>query len=108
MYDGEKYLILKGQPVNGYVIPDDKITLEDIEALYKDYKYSLPDGVKYKHNYFKALPYEDLSIKSLISGKNRKKAKELLEKTLLIGILNKSLSWIDRSKYTGSLKTTKI
>lgn len=85
--------IQNGRPVNGYKIPDTPVNIEHLEALYKQYKYSVPDGQTHRHNYFKALPAKTLSLNSLANGCNRQLAKEQLELTLLIGILNKSLTW---------------
>lgn len=90
---GRTILILNGVPQNGYKIDPSPVTLEYIEQLYEAFKYSLPNGVKYKKNYFMALPEEKLSAEELIIGKNRSAAKEELELTLLTGILNGSLIW---------------
>lgn len=90
---GRTVLILNGIPQNGYKIDPSPVTLEYIEKLYEAFKYSVPNGVRYKKNYFMALPEEKLSAEELIIGENRSAAKEALELTLLTGILNGSLMW---------------
>ena len=96
---GKTTLILNGTPQRGYQLSTEPITFEILEALYQEYKHSVPNGVKYKRPYFKALDYEELSTEDLITGANRTKAKEKLELTLLTGILNGSLKWPDESKW---------
>ena len=90
---GRTVLILNGIPQNGYKIDPSPVSLEYIEKLYEAFKYSVPNGVRYKKNYFMALPEEKLSAEELIIGENRSAAKEALELTLLTGILNGSLIW---------------
>lgn len=90
---GRTVLILNGIPQNGYKIDPSPVPLEYIEQLYEAFKYSVPNGVRYKKNYFMALPEEKLSAEELIIGENRSAAKEALELTLLTGILNGSLIW---------------
>lgn len=94
-----KCLIKEGIPQNNYQISQKPITWEQLEKLYEEYKYSMPNGVKYKKMYFKALEFEDLDTSHLVNGENRTKAKEKLELTLLTGILNKSLTWPDHKKW---------
>lgn len=93
--DGKKILIDHGIPVNGFVIDDTPVTFEKLEKLYTIYKYSVPDALRYKYQYFKALNMNQLKMSHLISGSNRQKAKENLELTLLMGVLNGSLKWPD-------------
>lgn len=97
--DGKKTLIKNGNPVGDFTIPTDVITIEQIEQLYTEYKTSVPNGVRYKKNYFRALPADKLPTQNLISGANRQKAKDMLEFTLLVGILNGSLVWPDDTKW---------
>ena len=97
--DGKKTLIKNGNPVGDYIIPADPVTIDDIEQLYAEYKTSVPNGVKYRKPYFKALSADKLPTTNLISGANRQQAKDKLELTLLIGILNGSLVWPDESKW---------
>lgn len=94
-----KDLIKEGIPQKGYQIDANPVTWEQLEDCYHEYKYSMPNGVSYKRNYFKALDYDELEIEYLVNGANRTKAKEKLELTLLTGILNKSLSWPDERKW---------
>ena len=99
MIDGKTILIDRGVPKNGYVISDDIITYEQLEDLYHQYKYSVPNPIKYKKNYFKALNSDNLSIENMIAGANRTDAKFKLEHAILTGVLNGSLKWPDESKW---------
>lgn len=83
-------IIKNGVAQNDYVIPDTKITFEQLETLYDEYCHSVPDSKRYR---FKALNANELELKHLTNGKNRRTASETLELTLLTGILNKSLVW---------------
>lgn len=94
-----KTLIDKGIPVNGFVLSTDTVTLDHIENLYQLYKHSVPNQIRYKKCYFKALPAEKLNVSDLIKGENRQAAKENLEMTLITGILNGSLKWPDPKKW---------
>ena len=107
MKNGKTILIDNGIPVNGYVLSTDTITIEQLEKLYHVYKYSVPDGIRYKKNYFKALTAEQLTTIDLINGANRQKSKEELEIALLTGILNKSLTWPDDKLWFWQSKTDK-
>lgn len=93
----EKTLIQKGQPVNGYVLPDKTITLSDIEYLYADYETSFPD--RQTESVFYAKPEEKLTLTDIVYGKNRSETQEQLEQTLLEGILNQSLIYPDNTKW---------
>lgn len=103
----KKILIQNGIPQNNYKIDPILITFEKLEELYQAYKHSVPDKIKHKHQYFKALDYEKLTTKDLITGENRSKTKEILETTLLTGILNGSLKWPDESKWFWQSETDK-
>ncbi len=94
-----KDLIKNGIPQKEYQIDPTPVTWEELETYYHAYKYSMPNGVKYRRNYFKALDFNELDTISLIDGENRTKAKEKLELALLTGILNKSLTWPDKRKW---------
>lgn len=107
MKNGKTILIDNGIPVNGYVLSTDNITIDQLEKLYHVYKYSVPDGIRYKKNYFKALTAEQLTTIDLINGANRQKSKEELEIALLTGILNKSLTWPDDKLWFWQSKTDK-
>lgn len=84
---------------NSYQLRPTPVTIEEIENLYTDYKNSIPDDIKYRYNYFKALPIDKLSVENIIKAKNRQETKERLEKTILDGILNHSLTWSDPKKW---------
>lgn len=99
MIDGKTVLVDNGVPKNGYIISDDIITYEQLEDLYQQYKYSVPNPIKYKKNYFKALNSDNLSIENMIAGANRTDAKFKLEHAILTGVLNGSLKWPDESKW---------
>lgn len=88
-----KILIQNGQTVNGYVLPDKTITLSDIESLYADYETSFPD--KPLTSMFYAKPESELKLSEIVYNKTRSETQELLEQTLLEGILNQSLAYPD-------------
>lgn len=97
--DGHKVLIKNGVAVGDFKIPDDPVTIEQIEELYAVYKTSVPNGIRYKRPYFRALSADQLTTQNLIAGANRQEAKDKLELTVLIGILNGSLVWPDQTKW---------
>lgn len=99
MKENGKFLIKNGIPQNGYTLDKTKVTWEELEKAYEEYKHSVPNGVKYQHKYFKALEETELTTEDLITGANRRKAKEKLEWMLLTGILNGSLAWPDEKKW---------
>lgn len=92
-------LISNGIPLDNYKIDETPVSFELLEKLYIDYKYSVPNNVKYKKSYFKALSAKEMSTEQLVSGANRQNAKEKLELAVLTGILNKSLIWPDDTKW---------
>lgn len=92
-------LIKNGTAVGNYVIDPTPVTFEQLENLYAQYKHSVPNGIRYKFSYFKALSADELKDTDLIAGSNRTKAKEMLEMTLLSGILNGSLRWPDENHW---------
>ena len=75
------------------------ISFELLETLYTIYKHSVPNGIKYKKTYFKALTYDELSTEDLILGANRQTSKENLEIAIISGVLNGSLVWPDETKW---------
>lgn len=105
--NGKQILIDNGVPINGYVLDNSPITFEQLETLYQNYKHSVPDNIRYKKNYFKALQFEQLSTEDLITGANRQKAKEALELAILTGVLNGSLTWPDDRTWFWQSKTDK-
>jgi hypothetical protein len=76
--------------VPNYELPTDT-SIEHIEELYQIYKHSVPNGIKYKKNYFKALDSNEISDYDLIHGANREQAKAELELTVLAAILDGSI-----------------
>lgn len=53
MKENGKFLIKNGIPQNGYTLDKTKVTWEELEKAYEEYKHSVPNGVKYHHKYFK-------------------------------------------------------
>ena len=94
-------LIDHGQAVNGFTIRETPVSIEELENLYHAYKYSIPTEKENQKRkpYFKALPIEKLPSEALFNGVNREVAREQLELTLLMGILNKSIVWEDDKKW---------
>lgn len=88
--NGKQLIIDKGKPINGYVIPD-TTSIEQLNKLYHNYKYSVPNGLHYHKPYFKALSPEEISNTDMITGSNREHSKEALELAVLEGIINGSL-----------------
>lgn len=84
-----KTLIQNGIPVNGYVLTDEQITLDKIEQLFAVYETSFPD--KKETSLFPAKPEQELSMHNIVYAPDRSIAKQKLEQTLFIGIINKSL-----------------
>lgn len=56
---------------------------EDLDALYYDYKYSVPSS-KASKSYFKALPVDSLTDVQLATGQPRYKASAMLEGYILL------------------------
>lgn len=91
LISGNKFLIKDGVPVDDYKIPDTPVTKELLETLYEQYKHSIPTDNRKR--LFKALPVEELSDTDLITGSPRRDAYRELTCTILIGVINKSLTW---------------
>lgn len=68
-----------------------------IEALYKNYKYSLPSerSDNKRRKYFKALSIEELTDEQLIFADRREIAQAALEGYILCMVLNGQLKWAD-------------
>lgn len=96
---GKTYLIKNGKPISNFKIRTSPVTFSEIEDLYETYKYSVPDGTRSKRPYFYALGPDQIPTIKMINGANRQKAKEDLELTLLMGILNKSLKWPNQKQW---------
>lgn len=82
-------LIQNGIPVNGYILTDKQITLGKIEQLFAVYETSFPD--KKETSLFPAKSEQELSMNNIVYGPDRSVAKQELEQTLFVGIINKSL-----------------
>lgn len=67
--------------------------LEEIERLYKIYKYSTPSNKDERRTYFYALPADKLTDAQLVCGVNRYEARKELELYVLEMICNGSLKW---------------
>ncbi len=69
--------------------------LRNIEELYAIYKHSIPSerSRSRRTSYFKALPEEELDAEDLTYGTGREQARAELETTLLLRILDGSLTW---------------
>ena len=94
MKQHNKTVISNGRIMSDVEISDEPVTVEMIEKLYAKYKYSIPhENRKSDSKYFKALSQDELTDEQLITGKPRKEAAEALERTILTGIINKSLTW---------------
>ena len=96
--DNRKIIIKNGQPVGDYKIKDEEISIEQIEDLYIAFKYSIPSP-KERKSCFKALSKDEMTMKQLVTGESRTKAREALEMTLVTGILNGSLKWPGNEKH---------
>ena len=94
---GETLLIENGKPVNGHVISETSVTLEDIEQLYTVYETSFPD--KPCSSMFRAKPENELSLSEMVYGKNRSIAQQQLEQTLLEAIISHNLIYPDKNKW---------
>lgn len=66
--------------------------ITEIERLYKEYKYSLPNR-RSKDGYFKALPYEELSDWDMVNGELREIARAKLEGFVLCAKLLGKISF---------------
>ena len=99
VFDNGVALILNGKLKSPFKIWNVTVTFDMLEKLYNDYKFSIPNNISYKYNYFKAISADDISVTNLINGKNRTAAKESLELTFLMGVLNGSLKWPDNKKW---------
>lgn len=94
---GETLLIENGEPVNGHVISETSVTLEDIEQLYTVYETSFPD--KPCSSMFRAKPENELSLSEMVYSENRSMAQQQLEQTLLEAIISHNLIYPDKNKW---------
>lgn len=72
-----------------------KTTLDLIESLYRDYKYSLPSerSESKRRKYFKALPIEQIPDEALFNAERREIAQARLEGFILCTVLEDKLTW---------------
>ena len=90
---------LEQRTVNGkpFICEKQNVTLaeclEEIERLYRIYKYSTPGENDERRTYFYALPSEELSDEDIIFGANRYEAKIELEMYVLTMIVGGVLIW---------------
>ncbi len=93
--DGVKYIENGIVVKKNYEIRKEPVSIEELENLYHAYKYSIPtmEEDNLKKQYFKALDINDIPAEALFLGVPRQIARENLELTLLMGILNKSITW---------------
>lgn len=67
--------------------------LEEIERLYKVYKYSTPGKNDKRKTYFYALPASEMTDAQIVLGENRDKARKELELYVLDMICSGILKW---------------
>ena len=71
---------------------------EDLDALYYDYKYSVPSS-KASKSYFKALPVDSLTDVQLATGQPRYKARQCQGYILLAGMAGLLASVVSTGNY---------
>lgn len=70
--------------------------LDELERLYKEYKYSLPtERSERKKRYFYAVPVEELTVQQMCTGIPREFAQAKLELWLLFNIMNGNFQWTE-------------
>lgn len=104
---GKDYLIKEGEydKTRGLIVGlhmfcrniDD--ILENIERLYKSYKYSLPSerNDNKRSHYFRALPIEKIPDVSLMFAERREVAQAVLEGVILCLIIGEELVWDEKT-----------
>ena len=95
---GKDWLIKDGETADGNIICSFRPVapvMEQIEYLYRDYKYSMPSerSDNKRKCYFKALSAEELTDEQLVCGENREVARAILEGFILCMILKGELVW---------------
>ena len=75
--------------------------LEEIEKLYANFKRSYPSERSnyHLHDYFKALPADELTDEELVVGEERTVARAKLEASFLCWVMNGCLKWHDETKW---------
>jgi hypothetical protein len=94
-----KPIIQNGKPVSPFELRETPVSIEELEDLYAVYKSSVPGTKPAKHTYFRAKSASEMTQEELLKGANRETAQEMLEMTLLQGIINGSVTWPDPEKW---------
>ena len=98
---GKEYLIKDGEYDRNMhalcISMNSESVLEDIETLYRSYKYSMPSerSERKRRKYFKALLVEELDLNDMVNGESREMAQCVLEGYILCSILTGALKWKD-------------
>ena len=97
---GKRYLVKKGQYQGEYGFTTHK-TLEQIEELYHNYKYSYPSerGEHYK-SYFIPLAMEDMTDAEMVLGEEREIARAKLE-SYILGLMLSGFQWDTQDELKG-------
>ena len=94
---GKDWLIKKGECETGRILygRNPVAIKEEIEQLYKDFKYSCPSerSDSKRKGYFKALSVDELTDEQMVYGMNRELAQCKLEGFILCAILMGHLKW---------------
>lgn len=72
---------------------------QDLDAIYAQYKYSVPSERDCSKHYFKALSANELSDAQLVCGMNRLEARVRLEAYILLAWMRDLIRWTDTSKF---------
>lgn len=96
---GKDWLIKDGECDTGRILygRNPVVIKEEIELLYKDFKYSCPSerSDSKRKGYFKALSVDELTDEQMICGENRELMQARLEGFILCAILMNHLRWED-------------
>lgn len=96
---GKDWLIKNGECETGRILygRNPAAIKEEIEQLYKDFKYSCPSerSDSKRKGYFKALSVDDLTDEQMVYGGNRELMQAKLEGFILCAILMNHLKWED-------------
>lgn len=96
---GKDWLVKNGECEAGRIIygKNPIVIKEEIELLYKDFKYSCPSerSDSKRKGYFKALSVDELTDEQMIYGENRELMQARLEGFILCAILMNHLRWED-------------
>lgn len=96
---GKDWLIKNGECETGRILygRTPVAIKEEIEWLYKDYKYSCPSerSDSKRKGYFKALSVDELTDEQMVCGASREVTQAALEGYILCAILMNHLKWVD-------------